>query len=434
MLIAALLYTIYWAYQLYQYEKIPINKKDVILRETIKSRFPKNYDIEIINADLLGLGENFIVAYGNESFLNTAFALDSEAIKNIKKNSGKTNIPILKIFYISEPGPLESIISISPLNNVKDSIIELSVKEYKNITLLPTVNGKAHNKIDEYLKTHEFPQIFMISNVYIDDIDEDKKDEIIIDYLSYAGGSGGTKWSIIAEIIDGEIKISSGYPQMLNIDSAKFAQAVALYSGIDGTRPRDEKNLKLTLEKEKSLGNISIEQKIVLLREIKNSNLFIENLFSASQQIKMQTDPFFELQSGVEYKLYSRHTDDYKTFINIDSKRIFVEGFYVSDSKCHWCGHHWRIMAFYYDNGRWISDRNINGNTFNGQWLENAKEFDLNEIFGTYEDQGPTGLAWSFINKNWNSSGKENSDDPLGIGMRTTSPIDRQVRKTYQTQ
>ena len=37
-------------------------------------------------------------------------------------------------------------------------------------------------------------------------------------------------------------------------------------------------------------------------------------------------------------------------------------------------------MAFHYDDGRWISDRTINGDSFNGQWLRNAEPLGLNDV------------------------------------------------------
>ncbi|MGZ3016559.1 hypothetical protein AAER19_39130, partial [Pseudomonas aeruginosa] len=72
---------------------------------------------------------------------------------------------------------------------------------------------------------------------------------------------------------------------------------------------------------------------------------------------------------GSRLTLAPRHTDDYSTFLDIGGKKIFVEAFYVDDDACHWCEHRWRVMAFHYDDGRWISDRTINGDGFNGQWL-----------------------------------------------------------------
>ncbi|MCO2015137.1 hypothetical protein FA417_14300, partial [Pseudomonas aeruginosa] len=143
-------------------------------------------------------------------------------------------------------------------------------------------------------------------------------------------------------------------------------------------------------------------------------------------------DRFIDLGDGSRLSLAPRHTDDYSTFLDIGGKKIFVEAFYVDDDACHWCEHRWRVMAFHYDDGRWISDRTINGDGFNGQWLRNAEPLGLNDVFGTYRDQGPAGLAWSFIDPRWTASSQHDMDDPLGVGMRTLSPVEQWVKERYR--
>lgn len=54
------------------------------------------------------------------------------------------------------------------------------------------------------------------------DYDGDGRDELRLGYLSYAGGSGGTRWSVIYDLKDGALTAHSGYPEMLDIDVARF--------------------------------------------------------------------------------------------------------------------------------------------------------------------------------------------------------------------
>jgi hypothetical protein len=111
-----------------------------------------------------------------------------------------------------------------------------------------------------------------------------------------------------------------------------------------------------------------------------------------------------------------------------------AEAFYILDSDCHWCGHYWRYLSFIYKNGRWISDRAVNGDDFDGGWLSETKKYTLNGIFGTYPDQGLFGIAFSFLNPDWTRSSKEHISDPMGIEMRLTSPIDKRIIKIHQAE
>ncbi|MDO2123194.1 hypothetical protein Q2422_25920, partial [Escherichia coli] len=65
--------------------------------------------------------------------------------------------------------------------------------------------------------------------------------------------------------------------------------------------------------------------------------------------------------------LAPRHTDDYSTFLDIGGKKIFVEAFYAANGACHRGVHRWRGRGFPFDDGGWISDRAINGDSFNGE-------------------------------------------------------------------
>lgn len=106
-------YFLYWTYQLYQYGEIPISKKDVMLRQAIPARLPglRGGDQGRRPARL---GEKFLVAYGNRRFVGKAFAMDDQVIERLERNQGRTNLPLVKVFYIAEPGPPSPRCSTSP--------------------------------------------------------------------------------------------------------------------------------------------------------------------------------------------------------------------------------------------------------------------------------------------------------------------------------
>ncbi|EIU7203802.1 hypothetical protein BBR41_000647 [Pseudomonas aeruginosa] len=237
-------YFLYWTYQLYQYGEIPISKKDVMLRQAILARFPADYEVEIKGADLLGFGEKFLVAYGNRRFVGKAFAMDDQVIERLERNQGRTNLPLVKVFYIAEPGLLSSLLNLSPFLDIQKNMVELSLREYRKIQLVPFDPDAKRKPREQFETDYAFPQLFSLSQLEVADYDGDGRDELRLGYLSYAGGSGGTRWSVIYDLKDGALTAHSGYPEMLDIDVARFIQAVNLYAGLDGTLPRDQRQLE----------------------------------------------------------------------------------------------------------------------------------------------------------------------------------------------
>lgn len=425
-------YFLYWTYQLYEYGEIPINKKDVMLRKAILSRFPAGYEVEIKNADLLGFGDKFLIGYGNREFVGKAFAMDNQAVDRLQQLKGENNRPLVKIFYIAEPGIWSSLLNLNPLLDIQKNIVELSLREYKSIELIPLSEDTKQSSLEQFKEDYAFPSLFSLSDLNVDDIDGDGMDELQLSYLSYAGGSGGTRWSIIYEMKDGELTAHSGYPEMLNISLAKFIQAVSLYSGLDGILPRDESALRNVVHNSADLFSLTSAEQATLLTTPLDPSDILQVFLNLARREPYDLSRFIDLSDQKIIDLPARHTDDYSGFVNIGAQKIFVESFYVDDDACHWCEHRWRLMAYHYDNGRWISDRTINGDSFNGQWLKNAKALTLNDVFGAYHDQGLTGLAWSFVDKRWTASSLHEHDDPLGVGMRTISPVEQWVRKRYR--
>ncbi|MEK2660839.1 hypothetical protein AAAC05_05680 [Pseudomonas aeruginosa] len=384
-------YFLYWTYQLYQYGEIPISKKDVMLRQAILARFPADYEVEIKGADLLGFGEKFLVAYGNRRFVGKAFAMDDQVIERLERNQGRTNLPLVKVFYIAEPGLLSSLLNLSPFLDIQKNMVELSLREYRKIQLVPFDPDAKRKPREQFETDYAFPQLFSLSQMEVADYDGDGRDELRLGYLSYAGGSGGTRWSVIYDLKDGALTAHSGYPEMLDIDVARFIQAVNLYAGLDGTLPRDQRQLEDVVGRGSERFALTAAERQALVADPPQRDDYARVLMSLSPRSPYAPDRFIDLGDGSRLTLAPRHTDDYSTFLDIGGKKIFVEAFYVDDDACHWCEHRWRVMAFHYDDGRWISDRTINGDSFNGQWLRNAEAAGPQRRFRHLPRPGPGG-------------------------------------------
>ena len=421
---------VYTIYSLYKYEKIIIDKKDFKTRTIIKSRFPENYDVNILTADLVGLGDEFYIAYCNMEFVKNAYYFYGDsAIAHLKSNIGKANIPILKFFYIREPGLISALFSITPFSNVENSLFELRIKEYASYSFVP-LDGKLEDFETYKLKSEfGFPRTFMISNASAMDVDFDNKDEVIVNYLDYYGGSGGTKFSAIYELIDDSLIINQGFPDLLDVEFSHFLQAIYKYSGIDNPNYHNYKLLESTIDMLTNIYKVDSFDKLSLL----SRPLTFEKAFPILSKINFELDTmsFIEIDSRKTINMVTRHTDNFSEFVNINGKYVFLDSFYIYDENCHWCPHSWRIMSFIYRNGRWISDRNINGDYFDGIWLNEKKQYTLNEIFGTVPDQGILGIAYSFINPDWTVTSKYNISDPWGTEMRLQSPVIKKVNEIY---
>ncbi|MGA4814968.1 hypothetical protein ACPA9J_04600 [Pseudomonas aeruginosa] len=70
--------------------------------------------MEIKGADLLGFGGEFLVAYGNRRFVGRSLApWTTRSSSAWSGTRGRTNLPLVKMFYIAEPGLLSSLLNLS---------------------------------------------------------------------------------------------------------------------------------------------------------------------------------------------------------------------------------------------------------------------------------------------------------------------------------
>lgn len=427
-----LIHICYSVYSLYKYNQFEIDRKDIKIKSIIKSKFPVDYDVNIKLADLVGLGDKFYVAYGNKKYVKNAYFMGGDSvISNIKQNLGKFNLPLLKIFYIKEPGLISALFSVTPFINVLNSIFELSIKEYTSSSFIPQDPEDESLSVINYNTQYRFPATFMINSVKILDIDDDNKDEIIVTYLSYSGGSGGIKYSIIIQLVDDKLSVTSGYPEVLDIEFSKFLHSISKFGGFENPLDRNEKILRHVLNIFSSIYEIDSVKRELIERQILPENRLATILLESKQSRPFDTTTLLDYYTKQKVSVTTRHTDDFSEFVNIDGNILYIDSYYVEDNDCHWCPHYWRLMSFLCKDGRWISDRNVNGDYFVGLWLDEKKVFTINEVFGTYPDQGIAGIAHSFLNSDWTESSKFKLSDPYGIEMRTQSPVIKKVAQIY---
>jgi hypothetical protein len=338
------------------------------------------------------------------------------------------------LFYIREPGFLSALFTVIPFFDVERQFSELSLKQYYELSPIPIVSGAVEYAAAirrDFAQEDAFPSSFSLLDFNVFDPDSDGQDEIVTHWLSYAGGSGGTKWSAIIDFVGGGVKVSSGFPDFFNLEFSRALWAIVRYSGVLDNRLRDDDELYKLLPVLKEMGLSDEDQRMLVSPKLtgNQTNTILEHLHSNNQT---KPDKFINLYDGSVLELYGRHTDDYSQFIKIDSRYFLAEAFYILDSSCHWCGHYWRLLSFIYKDGRWISDRVINGNRFEGDWLSKRQKYTLNDVFGSYPDQGLFGIAFSFLNPDWTQSSREGISDPMGIEMRLTSPVEKRIRKIHQ--
>ena len=379
-------YFLYWTYQLYQYGEIPISKKDVMLRQAILARFPADYEVEIKGADLLGFGEKFLVAYGNRRFVGKAFAMDDQVIERLERNQGRTNLPLVKVFYIAEPGLLSSLLNLSPFLDIQKNMVELSLREYRKIQLVPFDPDAKRNRASSSKPIMPSPAVQpQPTGSRRLRRRRPRRTAPGLPVLRRRFGRDALVGDLRPEgrRADRPFRLSGNarhrrrpvHPGGQPVRRPRRHPAARPASAGRRGRPSSERFALTAAERQ------------ALVADPPQRDDYARVLMSLSPRSPYAPDRFIDLGDGSRLSLAPRHTDDYSTFLDIGGKKIFVEAFYVDDDACHWCEHRWRVMAFHYDDGRWISDRTINGDSFNGQWLRNAEPLGLNDVFGTYRDQ-----------------------------------------------
>lgn len=430
----------YVTFQKLIYGNVQVFKNDIRIESIIKAAFPMNYNIEIKKGDMVGLGDNFYIAYGNKTYVNKLYA--SQDIKTLDSYAKRkeVNFPIVKIFYLQESSIFEPIFSLIP-DFINNYILEWRINElytYKPIIVLDEISNidKKDKKllIKNYTKEFSGLPVFYISDVKVADIDNDEKDEVICTWIAFGGGSGGTKISTIIEFIDRKLSISSGYPDTMDYESMSYMQAFLKYSGEVNKNQYSKVELQKLVYKFEESYNLDLS-KFGLFNNKKTTSEDLNKIANIIGNIYTPDliDMYNLEDQGQVNKIAVRHTDIYDEFVKYDDQIILLEAFYLPDQMPHWGKHEWFIYGFVYKDGRWLLDRNINNKDAIGAWLNWNKKYTIHEIHGTYDEANNFGgLAWSFINPEWNPYANNHANDLFGIGTKTISPVKSYVDKIYK--
>lgn len=427
----------YMIYQKFTYGNSQVFKNDIRIESIIKAAFPTNYDVEIKKGDMVGLGDSFYIAYGNKKYVKKLYgSLDINKLEFYRK-SKNVNFPIIKIFYLQESSIWEPIFSLIP-DFINNYILEWRIKElytYKPIVIDNTSEKEKEKLIHEYMHNFSGLSVFYISDVKVADIDDDGKHEVICTWISYSGGSGGTKLSTIIEFIDRKLSISSGYPDIMDYETLSYLQGFLKYTGAVNKSKYSQLELQKLLNRFEEHYNIDLSN----FELFKNKKTILKDLDTISSTIGKILSPdccyLYNLENSTfnVNKIGMRHTDIYTTYIKYEDKIVMLEAFYLPDQIPHWGKHEWFLFGFIYRDGRWLLDRNINNNGAIGVWLNWNKKYTLHEIHGTYDEPNNiAGLAWSFVNENWNPFAYRQTNDIFGMGMKTVSPVKKYVDKIYE--
>ncbi len=428
--------------QIFFDNKIPIYKNDVRIIKQIKKFFPENYTVTVKKADLLGLEDNFYIAYGNHEYVDKLYAM--EDFNGLKKYKNYVNFPIIKIFYLKTSSFTEFILNFLP-TNLYDWFIEFKITEFYSFE--PVIDDifsdekkfDKSSKIDtikkQYTSLYSGLMVFFISDVLIEDVDNDGLDEIICYWKIFSGGSGGQKFSTIHEFIDEEINVSNGYPDFVDdYDFMSYLYSIFKYNGSLKNTTYDKSNLNKSLQlfyEDFELDKLNFNISNYLNRKLEDKD-FIEIVRPYKENYSSIGNELYDLSNNKvkPLKINLRHTDIFSEFIKINDHFSLVESFYLNDENCHWCEHDWIVLGFIYNNGKWYSDRNINGDYFLSQLL-NQKSFTIHEIHGTYNLHTAVGTEWHFINPNWTEESYKNTSDPFGVGIKKIPEIEKFIKKIY---
>jgi len=210
-------YLLYIGYSYTKYNEIPLNKKDILIDLYIKSKFPPNYEINIKTADLFGLGEKYYIAYGNNKELNMPSKY--QEVINKYHNYLDTGLPQIRIYHEKHLDFFSLIFKDFFFINFQSKMLEFTLDE--TFIFKPKIIGGYNNDL---IKTSHIDWengfketgIFSLMKLDVIDLDNDKKDEIVSEWIFYRFGQTAVRFSAIIEFVDNEIKVNNGYPGIFN--------------------------------------------------------------------------------------------------------------------------------------------------------------------------------------------------------------------------
>ncbi|MGE9744084.1 hypothetical protein [Bdellovibrio bacteriovorus] len=410
------------------------SKDDFKIREEILGANP-GFDVSILTSDLVGLGEKYFIAYGNEEYVKRLY---QEQVRNGHwgESESKYNRPFIKIYTANPEGVFEILLAkvgISLPKSLKNRLV--LVYEFSPVVYLDDGDLEPKMYLDKYIGSFSGKNIFMVEGVKVVDLDADGAQEIVIDWITFNGGVSGARYSTILHVVDDEFRLVPGHPEFLDVDKSKTMWGFMKASGWTNPRLKVVPNLEIR-RFEDYVDLLGLESDDIRgIKSAKNQsdiNVYLKKFFTESwEQHKKPKSILIDPKSGNKVVMTGLSLEDFGRWYQVDDVHVFTVAFAVEDDNPFWLEHDWRFMAFRFKSGRWISDRVINGDEFLGVWLSDRSGLTFNDVFGTYPDQCDDGLAWTFVNPDWAFSSFTGQSDPYGVEMRMKSPVEIKLRKMY---
>ncbi|RCH25250.1 hypothetical protein CSC43_6932 [Pseudomonas aeruginosa] len=125
---------------------------------------------------------------------------------------------------------------------------------------------------------------------------------------------------MIYDLKDGALTAHSGYPEC-STSTSPVHPAVNLYAGLDGTLPRDQRQLEDVVGRGSERFALTAAERQALVADPPQRDDYARVLMSLSPRSPYAPDRFIDLGDGSRLSLAPRHTDDYSTFLDIGGKK-----------------------------------------------------------------------------------------------------------------
>jgi hypothetical protein len=185
---------------------------------------------------------------------------------------------------------------------------------------------------------------YQIYNIESIDIDSDGKQELIVHWLDYGGGSGGTYISAVLCVSDGQYKVVDFFPvpEPITKDSVREREELlADKSNFDGEDDFNDSRKSL-LELKQYLSQHNVEY---------SSNGYVDYITNNQHDFKINGNK-------TRLSLSSYHTDNYYKFMQTGNTGGFrlVTAQSFGDGSCHFCPQSWAITSFSFVGKKFVPD------------------------------------------------------------------------------
>lgn len=310
--------------------KLPSNYSNRRIAAVVQAKLGSQYDAKILQANLTGYGDESLIIFANDKQVS-----DPDICSGNVKNP-----PVMEIY------------------EKRDHILfDFSIPYKKVFDFRPIVKDSTQ---------------LWLYNYQVLDLDNDGRDEVILQMMATACGSGGTIYNFIFSNVDGEYKLIESLPP------------VGYTPNCSNTKCINETNAEWFAGKD-----------IVIN--------------STNKQ---------------EFNVYSTTNDHYLSFNDIDKdgkpEFIFAHPNKMWDDECHHCPHIWLIGVYKYNGKEFIIDNNWNS----GLFYQTKDKIDLDAALGYVNiPTNSFGLQPQFLNKDEVSQ--------FYYGSESTSEILKIVREKY---